>query len=116
MAALGGAAPDIMAQSDVSEFSSSVTLDGEETLAGVPTYVISFDMDIAKYLQKDPSSASIFNPVNTVGNGKLWIDQENSYILKMEMNLAMDLAGNKVSTVTEMSFTDFNQPIEMPQP
>jgi len=109
-------APDIMAQTNIADFASGLTLDGEETLDGVPTYVISYSMDIGKYLKSDPSSAAIFDPAKTTGDGKVWIDKETGRMLKMEMNLGMELAGNKIGTVTEMSFTNFNEPVEIPQP
>lgn len=114
--ALSGTAPDIMSQTDVAQFASQVTLEGEETLDGVPVSVLAFTMDIGKYLQQDPSSATIFNPANTTGDGKMWIDKENGYLLKMTMNLSMELAETKVVTATEMIFTGFNEPVDMPQP
>lgn len=114
--AQGGTAPDILSQTDVAQFASQVTLEGEETLAGVPVNVLSFVMDIGKYLQNDPSSATIFDPSTTTGDGKMWIDQETGYLLKMTMNLTMEIADAKVATATEMNFSDFNQPVELPTP
>ena len=109
-------APDIMAQTDIAKFANGLTLEGEEILAGVPAYVISYTMDVGKYFAVDPSNAAIFDPTKTTGEGKIWIDKETGRILKMEMNLGMELVGNKIGTVTEISFTNFNEPVEIPQP
>jgi outer membrane lipoprotein-sorting protein len=113
--AMGGV-PDIMGQLNIGDFASTTRLEGEETLDGVPAYVISFDMDVAKYLHADQAVAAVFDPTKTTGKGKLWIGKEDGYIYKMAMELNMDVADNKVSTLTETFFSNFNEPVELPKP
>jgi hypothetical protein len=116
MTALGGSAPNIMGQLKVGDFARTSTLEGEETLDGVPTYIVSFDMDIAKYLQTDLANASIFDPSKTTGKGKIWIGKTDGLIYKMALEMNMAVAENPVTMQTEMLFSDFNQPVDMPQP
>jgi outer membrane lipoprotein-sorting protein len=115
LAALGGA-PDILGQLKVGDFASTTHFEGEETLDGVPTNVISFDMDVAKYLQTDPTNAAIFDPTKTTGKGKIWIGKEDGLIYKLALEMNMDVADNKVAMQTEMLFSNFNQAVDMPQP
>jgi len=114
--AQGNTAPDILAQMDVAQFANAFTYEGVESVDGTPTDVISFTMDIGKYLQKDPSSAALFDPAKTTGGGKIWIDQQTGYLLQMVMNLDMEIVDKKVATMTEMKFSGFNEQVEIPQP
>jgi outer membrane lipoprotein-sorting protein len=115
LAAMGGA-PDIMGQLKVGDFASTTTLEGEDTLDGAPVNVVSFDMDVAKYLQTDQGNAAIFNPAKTTGKGKIWIGKDDGLIYKMALEMTMDVADNPVAMQTEMLFSDFNEPVDMPQP
>jgi outer membrane lipoprotein-sorting protein len=109
-------APDILAQLKVGDFASTTTLEGEEILDGVPTNVVSFDMDVAKYLQTDQANASVFDPAKTTGKGKIWIGKEDGLIYKLALEMNMDVADNPVTMQTEMLFSNFNEPVDMPQP
>ena len=111
-----GEPPDIKAQMDLSKFASQSSLQGEEDLNGVPTYVISFDLDMPRYLAGNPDSSGFLDAANTTGQGKMWIGKEDNLLYQMTMEMQSASETLPVGITNTFTFFGFNEPVEIPQP
>jgi WD40 repeat protein len=100
----------------INEFALSPQLEGEEAVDGVDSYVIAYDIDMARFFEADPRMATFFDPLATTGSGKAWIGKEDLLIRKMEVEMAMKGAELDLTMLMEATVGGFNEPIAIPQP
>lgn len=98
------------------EVAKSAVVEREETLDGVDTYVVSYQIDIASFLEAVPSFAQLVEPLQSTGEGKTWIGKDDFLTRKFEMNMTMNVAGQKFSYAYEGTVSDFDQPVLIPEP
>jgi hypothetical protein len=111
-----GEPPDIKAQMDMGKFASRSSLQGEETLNGIPTYVISFDLDMPRYLADNPDSSGMLDAANASGVGKMWIGKDDDLLYQMTMEIKSASETLPVGITNTFTFFGFNEPVEIPQP
>lgn len=98
------------------EVAKSAVLEGEETLDGVETYVVSYQIDVVKFLAAVPSFAQMINPLQSTGDGKTWIGQDDSLTRKFEMKVILDFSGQKLNYQYEGTVSGHDEPVLIPDP
>ncbi len=107
---------DYQTQLSQVEYAKSAALEGEETLEGAKNYVVAYDLDMGKFISKDPTLSKMANPLKSSGKGKTWMDQQNYLTHKISLNMELDVSGTKIKYTLEGSFGDFDQPVQIPNP
>jgi WD40 repeat protein len=103
------------AQLAMEEFATSVKLEGEEEIAGVDSYVISFGVDMNKLMGSNPALAST-DLAGSTGSATVWVSKEDFRTPKVAVDMKLVTPDTTVTMTLEMEMSGFDVPVQIPEP
>jgi hypothetical protein len=90
----------------------------DEAIDGVDCYHIGLGLDVPKYFATvmTDEAARLLGEVEGTGHGELWQSQADNLRHKLVLEMDVTAAGEKLSLNLEVLASDFNQPVDIPQP
>jgi hypothetical protein len=90
-------------------FAQSVDQTADVTLDGQPAHHLTFTLDAAR-LAADP------NVGLAQGQGELWTDVATDRLLQAKMSYTSSVQAARGTATTTIKFSDFDKPVDIPQP
>jgi outer membrane lipoprotein-sorting protein len=112
-----GTNTDVMAQLQITDMANNIVKAEDEKIDGVDCYHLTFDIDLKKYFEKvNPSMAEQIQVGDNPGKGELWVGKADMLNRKLTMNASFTTQGTEATLDMTMTATDFNKPVDIPQP
>ncbi|MDX1688821.1 MAG: hypothetical protein R3248_12625 [Candidatus Promineifilaceae bacterium] len=106
--------------SGLGDYLTTATVAGTATLDGAPVYEITFDLDIAEYLEsllgEEVGQGLSETALSAEATGQLWIGQEDFLLRRINTDMHFEVEGETVTTVSRAAYTGFDEPVEIPDP
>ncbi len=106
--------------SGLGDYLTTATVAGTATLDGAPVYEITFDLDVAEYLEsllgEEFGQGLSETALSAEATGQMWIGQEDFLLRRINADMHFDIEGETVTTTSRAAYTGFNEPVEIPDP
>jgi hypothetical protein len=115
-----GLSEEGLGQLRMSDYMLEATLAGETIIDGVSVDEVTFDLDVNAYFQSILGEAAaeqfLASASDGMGSGTMWIGQEDKLTRKALIEMSFTVEGQQLVVSTQAVYTDFNQPVEIPDP
>lgn len=113
---VGGLNIDVIQQLGVIDFANNTNLGNAETIDGVDSYHITFNIDMEKYLSQLGEFGTQIDVNTAKGTGELWVGKVDYLPRKFLFNLDASIQGVTINASTLLTLSKFNQPVDIPSP
>jgi outer membrane lipoprotein-sorting protein len=108
---------DILSQLKLGDIAQNPKLEAEEKVDGVDCYHVSFEIDMAKYMENfGQSMEGMIDPSQPTVNVQMWVGKSDLLVRKLTMGLKLNVQGAAAEADYVILMKDYNQPVEIPTP
>ena len=99
------------------EFVTNLRREGNETIDGVECYHLVMDVDTQKAIAlSSPEMAGQVEPGSTPATMQMWTGTRDFLIRKITLDMSLAMQGTEMSMGLTITFSNFDEPVEIPRP
>lgn len=108
---------DLFTQMKIDDIAEDPKLAGSEKVNGTDCYKLTFDVNLENYLQGNGQIIGVaIDPASTKATGEAWVGKNDSLLRKLDIQLTTTIQGISAKIGNTATFSEFNQPVDIPEP